>query len=142
MTHDDRHDDATIAHGGCLCGAVRYEARGAGFHATLCHCASCWRASGAPVVAWVTFPASGFRFSRGEPRRFRSSAQVERTFCGACGTPLTYRHDTLPDEVDVTTATLDDPAAHPPDDQTWTSERIAWIDDAFGRPGFPRSRFG
>ena len=136
MAHDD-----VIATGGCLCGAVRYEARGdGGFHATLCHCASCRRASGAPVVAWVSFPAARFRFTRGEPRCFRSSAQVERAFCGDCGSPLTYRHDTLPDEIDVTTATLDDPSAHPPEDQTWTSERIGWMDGAHALHGFPRAR--
>ena len=132
----------TIATGGCLCGAVRYEARGAGFHATLCHCASCRRASGAPLVAWVSFAAAGFRFTAGEPRRLRSSSAVERSFCGACGTALTYRHDTLPDEIDVTTASLDDPAAFPPADQTWTGERIAWLADAHQLPAFPRTRRG
>ncbi len=133
-------DDDAITAGGCLCGAVRYEARGAGFHATLCHCASCRRAAGAPVVAWVSFAAAGFRFTRGTPGRHRSSAQVERSFCAACGTPLTYRHDTLPDEVDVTTASLDDPSAFPPADQTWTSERLPWLTVASDLPAFARTR--
>lgn len=133
-------DDDAITTGGCLCSAVRYEARGAGFHATLCHCASCRRAAGAPVVAWVSFAAAGFRFTRGTPRRHRSSAQVERSFCAACGTPLTYRHDTLPDEVDVTTASLDDPSAFPPADQTWTSERLPWLLTGTDLPSFPRTR--
>ena len=35
--------------GGCMCGAVRYEADGAPFHATLCHCVDCRRAGGAPA---------------------------------------------------------------------------------------------
>jgi len=133
-------DDDAITTGGCLCGAVRYEARGAGFHATLCHCASCRRATGAPVVAWVSFTAAGFGFTRGTPARHRSSAEVERSFCAACGTPLTYRHDTLPDEVDVTTASLDDPSAFPPGDQTWTSERLPWLTIGADLPSFPRTR--
>jgi hypothetical protein len=33
--------------GGCLCGAVRYEARGTPFHPTVCHCSICRRAAGA-----------------------------------------------------------------------------------------------
>lgn len=133
-------DEEADATGGCLCGAVRYAARGAGFHATLCHCASCRRATGAPVVAWVSFAADGFRFTSGTPGRYRSSAEVERTFCTACGTPLTYRHDTLPDEVDVTTASLDDPSAFAPADQTWTSERLPWLSVATDLLAFARTR--
>jgi hypothetical protein len=130
------------AEGGCLCGAVRYRASGPGTHATLCHCTTCRRAAGAPAVAWVTFAADGFAFVAGRPARFRSSPQVERTFCGACGTPLTYRRDDLPDEVDVTTTSLDDPAAFPPADHTWASEKIAWDELGERLPRFARTREG
>lgn len=139
---DDRAAETTPATGGCLCGTVRYAARGPGFHATLCHCTSCRRASGAPAVAWVTFAADGFAILAGTPRRFRSSPGVERSFCPACGTALTYRRDDLPDEVDVTTASLEEPAAFPPADETWTSERVPWLEVATGRPAFPRARSG
>ena len=40
--------------GGWVCGAVRYEADGAPFHATLCHCVDGRRASGAPGLAWFS----------------------------------------------------------------------------------------
>jgi hypothetical protein len=126
--------------GGCRCGAVRYRADGPATHPTLCHCASCRRAAGAPVVAWVTFPAATFAFDRGEPVRFRSSPAVERTFCGRCGTALTYRHRDFAAEVDVTTASLDDPAAFPPADHTWVSERLPWLDPRDTLPRFARSR--
>ena len=45
--------------GGCLCGSVRYVVNGmpvAEESPCLCHCRICQRASGAPVVAWATFP--------------------------------------------------------------------------------------
>lgn len=126
--------------GGCLCGAVRYRATGATSHPTLCHCASCRRASAAPMVAWVTFPKDGFRFVRGEPGRHRSSERVERTFCPRCGTPLTYVHDAFPDAVDVTTCSLDDPAAFPPADHTWLCHRLPWMAREGALPSFPRSR--
>jgi hypothetical protein len=121
---------------------VRYRAEGDATHATLCHCASCRRAAGAPVVAWVTFPLARFAFTRGEPVRHRSSPPVERAFCGACGTPLTYRHAAHADEVDVTVASLDEPDAFPPADHTWTSERIAWLELGEGLPRHARSRLG
>ena len=37
------------ANGGCMCGAVRYEASGERFSVTHCHCLSCRRHTGAPV---------------------------------------------------------------------------------------------
>lgn len=112
--------------GGCLCGAVRYRATGAPGHPTLCHCQSCRRAAGAPAVAWLTFPKARFAFSEGEPRRYRSSAAVERSFCGRCGTPLTYVHDAFPEGVDVTTASLDQPECAAPVDHTWVADRLPW----------------
>jgi glyoxylase I family protein len=126
--------------GGCLCGAVRYRATAAARLETLCHCASCRRAAGAPAVAWVTFPAGAFAFTRGEPARFRSSPPVVRSFCGQCGTPLTYRHEAFADAVDVTTVSLDEPERCPPRDHTWTSERIVWWRPEPRWPELPRSR--
>lgn len=41
--------------GGCLCGAVRYEATGRPHNVTHCHCADCRRSSGAAFVRWASF---------------------------------------------------------------------------------------
>jgi hypothetical protein len=128
------------AEGGCLCGAVRYRAGGEATHGTLCHCNSCRRAAGAPVVAWTTFQPAQFEFTRGTPARYRSSPPVVRSFCAACGTPLTYQHASFPDEIDVTVASLDDPSALPPADHTWTSHQLPWLALGDDLPRFPRSR--
>lgn len=114
--------------GGCLCGFVRYEAEGAPSHETCCHCSICRRASGAPFVAWFTVPAAGYRLVAGEPATFRSSAHGTRTFCPRCGTPLTFASTRLPDEVDVTTCSLDDPERAPPRDHTRVASRLAWVE--------------
>ena len=97
--------------GGCLCGRVRYSATGEPESSLICHCVSCRRAAGAQSVAWVTFSAGGFSWVSGDPVEHRSSAEVSRTFCGNCGTSLTYQHDADPDFIDVSTASLDDPTA-------------------------------
>lgn len=62
----------------------------------------------------------------GSPRSFRSSPHVVRTFCGTCGTPLTYQRDDSPDTIDVTTATLDHPDRYPPAREIWIDHRIPW----------------
>lgn len=128
--------------GGCLCGAVRYRAQGAPLGRTLCHCASCRRAAGAPTVAWTIFPADGFAFIAGKPKSFRSSPHIERSFCGDCGTPLLYRSDRRPDVVDVPTATLDEADSFPPEREIWTGEKLVWevVNDAI--PQYPRSSKG
>jgi hypothetical protein len=126
--------------GGCACGTVRYETDAAPFHRTLCHCVDCRRAAGAPAVAWFSVPAAELRFVRGAPAVRRSSPRVERGFCGACGTPLTYRNDGYPEEVDVITCSLDDPDAASPQDHTFASQRLPWMRVDDGLLVFPRTR--
>jgi hypothetical protein len=125
------------AEGGCLCGAVRFRATGAPLATSVCHCVSCRRASGAPAVAWVVVNATGFAFVTGRPVAFRSSPPVVRTFCGRCGTPLTYRHDESPDTVDVTTASFDFPERFAPTKEIWLEHRIAWQPVNAALPHFP-----
>jgi hypothetical protein len=126
--------------GGCYCGAVRYEAEHSTFAETNCHCSICRRSSGAPFVAWFTVPAAAFRFVRGEPAEFRSSAHGRRRFCSRCGTPLTFQSSATPDEVDITTCSLDDPELLPPKDHTRVSARLAWVHLSDGLPMYAESR--
>lgn len=125
--------------GGCQCGAVRYVAAGRRYHSTLCHCTTCRGTTGAPAVAWFSVALDGFRFTQGEPRSFRSSDLATRTFCGTCGTALTYRRDDL-DEVDVTTASLHDPEAVPPEDHTYARSRLRWMDGLASLPRHETTR--
>lgn len=134
--------DAINIEGGCLCGAVRYRATGEPTALTLCHCRSCRRASGAPSVAWAVFRSGDFGFLRGHPASFGSSPGVTRTFCGMCGTPLTYQSTSRPDSIDITTATLDVPDAFPPASEIWTSDKLSWecLNEAIAH--HPRSSVG
>ena len=92
--------------GGCLCGAVRYRAFWPAYGITHCHCQSCRRASGAPFVTWAGFDADKFTFIQGEPASNKSSPNVLRTFCGKCGTALTYQRADLPGSIDVTLGSM------------------------------------
>ena len=124
--------------GGCFCGRVRYEADGAPFNETNCHCSICRRTTGAPYVAWFSVRRSELKMT-GEPARFRSSAKATRSFCPECGTQISFELDGA-DEVDITTASLDQPNAVPPVDHTRTSSRLAWVKLADGLPQFRESR--
>ncbi len=124
--------------GGCLCGAVRYQAAATPFHETVCHCVDCRRAVGAAAVAWLTVPSPSFHWTAGTPVAFQSSPGVMRRFCATCGTSLTY--EAVPGEVDVTTCSLDNPAAVPPRDHTRTAARLPWDIIGDGLPNYPQGR--
>lgn len=131
-----------MADGGCLCGAVRYRLEDPPLHAGYCHCRICQRAAGAPVVAWGTWPADRFTWLQGEPRTFASSARGARSFCPSCGTPLTFVDPDDPALVDVTLASLDDPAAFAPEHHSWTMSRVRWLDLGDELPRYTGARCG
>jgi hypothetical protein len=112
--------------GGCLCGAVRYQVAGPAADPCFCHCTSCRLAAGAPMVAWATFARHGFRVTRGTLTEYRSSQEVWRGFCAACGSALTYRRAAGRD-IDVTLATLDEPRALAPRMHLWVADKPPWI---------------
>ncbi len=126
--------------GGCLCGAVRYRVEGEPCDSGICHCRSCRRAASAPTLPFVTFPLDRFAFTQGEPGAFRSSPLVERSFCGRCGSPLTYRRDDDPGRIDVMTCSLDRPEAFPPGFHVWVSHKLAWECIADGLPAYATTR--
>jgi hypothetical protein len=117
----------TETHGGCFCGAVRYRVLGEPRVTCLCHCADCRKICGTQSVAWVTYPVDRFAFTQGEPVRFHSSPPVTRTFCGQCGTPLTYQVEERAGEIDITTGSMDDPEAFPPQKEVFVEQKLSWI---------------
>lgn len=126
------------ATGGCLCGAVRFEAVGAPFSVIHCHCLSCRRHTGAPVVTLAGFKQAQVRFTQGERRIYASSPGVGRAFCPDCGTPLTWEgngaeHGPV---IELHISTFDDPAAFVPELHLHHGERIAWFDVADALPRY------
>ena len=98
----------------------------------------CRRAAGAPVVARLTVADAAFAGTKGEPAVYRSSAEAERLFCPACGTPLALRDE--PDCLDVTLASLDNPEAVRPSYKILTASLIVWFDTADDLPRYPEKR--
>ena len=125
--------------GGCHCGAIRYTAGGEPFHQTVCYCVDCRRSSGAVSVAWFSVQRRDFRWV-GTPAAYRSSRHGTRRFCSNCGTSLTFENDTLPDELDIAIATLDEPDLVQPQNRTFVSQRPSWEELAGSLPRFEQSR--
>jgi hypothetical protein len=126
--------------GGCMCGAVRYEVSGEPIWVGHCHCVSCRRHTGAPVVTFVCFKKEHVAFTKGERRIYNSSPGVGRAFCGQCGTPLTWEGQSeVPERgmiVEFHISTLDDPDAFIPTNHLFYPEKIAWFDVADDLPRY------
>ena len=125
--------------GGCLCGHIRFRLEGEVTESGYCHCRTCQKQSGAPVVAWFAMAPSGFRYISGTPKTFRASGHATREFCGDCGTYLLFREDNPGATLGLNTATLDEPNLVPPDVHIWHASRIPWFETA---DTFPRHAKG
>ena len=123
--------------GGCLCGGVRYEADHLPWGSGYCHCRMCQQSVGNVFALYAAFRRSGFRYTKGEPKRYRSSDIATRGFCDQCGSPLTFEYDHDAENLDVTVGSLDDPEQVRPTHHTGTESAVSWlkIDD-----GLPRKR--
>ena len=119
---------------------MRYRVRGAVLASGICHCRSCRKTASAPTLPFATFPTAAFEITQGRPTDFRSSADVTRSFCGRCGSPLTYRHDKKPDKLDIMTCSLDDIDALPPTFHVWASHKPDWSVLGDGLPVFETTR--
>lgn len=129
-----------IYEGGCHCGAIRYAMAKKPGGSMICHCKTCRGISGAPVLAWVSVEADAFAITKGGPTRYASSEEIRRQFCARCGTQLTYARANTPEEIDVTTASLDDPSAFPPTHHSWLKHDLDWIKFGDGLPTYKKSR--
>lgn len=129
-----------IVNGGCHCGDIRYTVEGHVHGSMVCHCETCRRVSGAPMVGWVTVDSAHMLVQQGVPMRYHSSDGRLRQFCGGCGTQLTWSNEATPEEIDVATATLDDPEAYPPTHHDWTSHGVSWAPPPKDIPAYPTSK--
>ena len=87
----------------------------------------CQRNTGAPVVAWTTFPAASFAWIAGQPATYASSASAKRQFCSRCGSYMVFINAQSAGEVSINTASLDDPTRFPPQKHIFAESRIAWF---------------
>lgn len=124
--------------GGCLCGAVRFRASGPPLWVSHCHCDDCRRACGAAVATFVGVAVESYRILAVPPVEYRSSPGVTRSFCGTCGTPLTYVAKKYPGEVHIMVGAFDKPEAFKPGAHVFADYRLPWLHLEDGLPSFDR----
>lgn len=82
---------AALRRGGCLCGAVRFEAREVPDTVGICHCEMCRRWTGSSLIE-VSLPERNVTWSGAEHIATRAtSAWAERAWCRECGSCLYFK---------------------------------------------------
>ncbi|MBT8102356.1 MAG: GFA family protein [Gammaproteobacteria bacterium] len=119
--------DAHSVHGHCFCGNIRFQVSGPEKFACFCHCESCQRAAGAPIVAWATYARDTFSIEQGAMHWHDSSPGVTRGICGDCGSSISYENKQRPGEIDITLNSLDDPTAPTLRAHIWTEDKQPWL---------------
>lgn len=115
--------------GGCLCGAVRYEATAAPRFSGFCHCRDCQKATGTGHSCYMIFDRSGFACS-GDLRSYTVVADngqpSHRHFCPTCGTIVLGSGAAGDGRWTIFAGTLDDPSEFAPDHAIMTRSRQPW----------------
>ena len=115
--------------GGCLCGAVRYEAGGEPAFQGYCCCADCQKASGSGFIPFMGFPAGALSFS-GQTRTYttRSARGTDavRNFCPICGSLIFGGIVGQDAQHTIYAGTLDDPSRFHPQIAIFTRDRADW----------------
>jgi hypothetical protein len=125
-------DNRPAYSGGCQCGAVRFRVEGALADASICHCRMCQKASGNFYLPLVSVRGARLTWTRGAPKKFRSSNVALRGFCGDCGTPLSYE---APDGIALSIAAFDKPEEIAPTIQWGIEAMLPYVDSI---PALPR----
>ena len=117
--------------GGCLCGALRYQAEGEPRFAGNCYCADCRKASGSGFIPFMGFASSAVRFT-GDTRQFRSKAatggDAVRNFCPVCGSLVFGGEVGKDDSFTIYAGSLDDPSVFQPKVAIFVRSRPPWAE--------------
>jgi hypothetical protein len=116
--------------GGCLCGALRYDAVGEPIHQGLCFCGDCRKASGSGFIGFLGFRADAVRFS-GTPRQSVSTSirgsDATRNFCPVCGGLVFGGVVGKTASYTIYAGSLDDPSLFHPTIAIFGASRPAWV---------------
>jgi hypothetical protein len=123
-------EDELIRTGGCLCGQVRYDARGEPVFSGYCYCADCRKASGSGFIPFMGFAASQLSVS-GRTLQFRSPSarggEAVRNSCPHCGGLVFGGVLGVDVSHTVYAGSLDDASAFTPAIAIFDRDRPAWV---------------
>jgi hypothetical protein len=124
----------SIAKGHCYCGAVRFEASGEPDWISHCHCESCRRHSASAMATFVGYKPDQVIFTADQPVSHVADEAVKRSFCGKCGSPISYESPRWTDQIHLYLGVFDEPGKFEPKDHVYCEEKIGWLKFDDGLP--------
>lgn len=114
--------------GGCLCGAVRFDAEVFLDKAYYCHCTQCQKNSGQPAAMGVPIKMGTLSFTMEEPKYYVSSAWGLRGFCPHCGSVILWKARNPEDDwlTNLSPGCLDNPEAVRPALHVHVDRQLSW----------------
>jgi hypothetical protein len=116
--------------GGCLCGAVRYEARGEPTYAGYCFCNDCRRASGSGSIGFMGFSANTITITGAvltHSHKLGDGRVSDRNHCAVCGSLIYGGIVGQVDSYTVYAGSLDDPSRFKPTMAIFAREKAPWV---------------
>jgi len=123
-------NQSTKQQGHCYCGSVSFEISGDPVKVAHCHCESCRRSLGAAMVTSAGYFPKQFQLTGKEPQKFETDDGVTRTFCGRCGSSVSYQREKSK-YIFIYLGLFDNPENLKPEVHMMYSEKVSWmkIDD-------------
>ena len=126
--------------GGCLCGAVRYEASGEPTRFYHCHCSRCRKATGTGHASNLFLQPGELTWLQGEEhvRTFKlpEAQRFSNRFCALCGGRLPRA---AADRVIIPAGSLDDEAPIQPQARIFSGSRTRWSCSGDDLTAYPES---
>lgn len=123
--------------GGCVCGAIRFQASGEPLRVTICHCTWCQRRTGTAFGTEVVYSADQVTLTGETPSRYRhrsdeSGRWLDVEFCPRCGSNLGFTLEAAPGIRTLPAGGFDDPkwirAERCTTRHVYTRSRREWCD--------------
>jgi hypothetical protein len=115
----------------CLCGGIKLSYSGKLGPANYCHCEDCRRANGSAFNIGVRVERKDLAVkSTTDLRSYKSvggsGREIERCFCGTCGSPIFTLHPDKPEFAWVKAGIIQSPDIVKPAYENWIKDKVKW----------------
>jgi hypothetical protein len=132
-------------HGSCLCGVVKFEIDEFLPEVAHCHCSMCRKFHGAAYATIAGVSRSKFRWTAGEEalKGYTATNGTTRTFCGRCGSSLTFSSPRASgDVIEIALGTVDGDLPVQPNAHIFVGSGANWVVPSDDLPQFEKGRGG
>ena len=129
--NERRHTMSDQFEAACLCGKIKLSYSGVIGPANYCHCADCRRVTGSAFNIGVRVDRKDLKITASaELRSYKSVSgkgrEIERCFCGTCGSPIYTLHVDVPEFAWVKAGIINEPEVVKPAFENWTKDKVTW----------------